>query len=330
MKAPLEKSLKEGSLRRPFHGVLLINKIDSNTSHDIVQKIRHIFQQKAVGHAGTLDPLAQGLLVILLGQATKLSHYLLNNDKRYWLKMKFGLETDTFDREGKVLKSKPVHLRQETIEEALRESLGELQLTVPYFSAVKVKGRKLYSYARVGEKVDLPVKIMSFYDLKILNIGKDTASVSISCTKGSYMRSWVHFVGEKLKTGACLMELTREKSFPFHLSDSVTVKELEESFREGPPESKEVLKQHFPKSFLLTAESLPQYPAVELTKKDRETLFTGQIPGFLIEESMSWQIEVNKTHKSQIFQAVKDKQLLALLELQPFKKVKILKNFIPA
>ena len=326
MKMPLEKR----TAPRPLSGVLLVNKTGSNTSHDIVQKIRRIFQQKAVGHAGTLDPVAKGLLVILLGQATKLSHYLLNNDKRYTLQMKFGLETETFDREGKVVKDEPVHLDRKQIEEALRDSTGELQLTVPYFSAVKVKGRKLYSYARVGEKVDLPVKTMSFYDLKILETGKDMASISVSCTKGSYMRSWVHFVGEKLKTGACLMELTREESFPFYLSNSVTEEELEESFLNSPPESEEALKKCFPKSFLLTAESLPHYLAVELTQRDKETLFTGQIPGFLIEESMPWQIEVNKTQQNRIFQAVKDNQLVALLELQPFKKIKILKNFIPA
>ena len=324
LKSRLENPLK-GRKTQLFNGVLLVNKTENCTSHDVVQQIRKIFQQKTIGHAGTLDPMAQGLLVILMGQATKLSHYLLNNDKRYTLRMQFGLVTDTFDQEGQVLKSEPVSLEPERVKEVLKNSMGNLSLHVPCFSAVKVKGRKLYSYARQREKVDLPVRTMSFYDLNIREVTKDQALVSVSCNKGSYVRSWVHFMGEKLEVGACLIELTRDSSFPFHLIESVKVEELKECFKNGLPESEEILKNHFPKSFLQTAEALPQYPSLELTKRNAGLLFRGQIPGFLIEESMPWQIEVNKTRENKIFQAIQSDRLVALLEMQPFKKIKILR-----
>ena len=317
------RSLKKKSL---FNGILLVNKTSGCTSHDVVQKIRHIFHQKAVGHAGTLDPMAEGLLVILLGQATKLSQYLLNNDKRYTLKMKFGLVTDTFDRDGNILKDESVTLDPRQVETILKNSIGEQQLEVPYFSAVKVKGKKLYSYAREGKKITLPVKAMFFYDLNILKVTEDTASVSVSCSKGSYMRSWVHFIGEKLGAGASLTDLTRDKSLPFCLSDSVTVAELEEQFKIDFPKNEEALKMRFPKAFLLTGEALSQYSSIELTKRDTEILYKGQIPGFLIEKSLPWQMEVNKMNQSKIFQVIRAGRLVALLELRPFQKIKILKN----
>lgn len=318
---------KQNFFKKPLSGILLINKTKECTSHDIVQIVRRILRQKAVGHAGTLDPLAHGLLVILLGQATKLSSYLLNNDKRYTLQMRFGLVTDTFDRTGKILKNKPVRLQSESIKKVLRESTKDLPLPVPCFSAVKVKGKRLYSYARAGQTVTLPIKTMSFYDLSILDIKKDTASVSLSCSKGSYMRSWVHFVGQKLGTGACLMELTRDSSFPFRLSESLTLEELEKRLKEsGLPEREEDLKKHFKKSFLMTGEALP-YPFLELTGRDSHTLSKGQIPGFLIEKTLSLQIEANKTKEKKIIQVGKEGRLLGLLEIVPFQKIKILKNF---
>lgn len=317
------KSNKNSAL---FNGILLINKVSGCTSHDVVQKIRHIFHQKAVGHAGALDPMAEGLLIILLGRATKLSQYFLNSNKRYTLKMKFGLVTDTLDRDGKILKDEPAKLNSEQVEAVLKSSVGELQLKVPYFSAMKIKGKRLYSYAREGKKIPLPQKAMYFYDLDILKIEEDTASVSISCSKGSYMRAWVHFIGEKLGPGASLIELTRDNSFPFSLPDSIKAEELEEQLKVGFPKNEEELKMRFPKAFLLTGEALSEYPSLELTNRDKELLCKGQVPGFLIEKSLPWQKEVNRMNQKKIFQAVKANRLIALLELRPFQRVRILKN----
>ena len=154
--------------KNKFNGILLINKDKNCTSHDIVDEVRQIFKQQAIGHAGTLDPMARGLLVVLCGMATKLSPYFIKDDKGYKLSIKFGLETNTFDIEGKVLQSKEVSLKKEEIEQVLKKETRELEIPVPVFSAVKVKGRKLYSYAFSGKEHEVkpPLKKMSFWGTK--------------------------------------------------------------------------------------------------------------------------------------------------------------------
>ena len=322
------RSPRSNKLNR-FNGVLLVNKRGAGTSHDLVHQIRSLLHQKAVGHAGTLDPLAKGLMVILLGRGTKLSHWLLSADKRYTLTVQFGLVTDTLDQDGRILKNEPVSLEKDKIEAALKNALGVLDLEVPLFSAKRVKGRKLYSYARKGDPVELPKKSMSFFDLKILKVSENQARLSISCAKGSYMRAWTHFVGRTLKTGACLMDLTRDGSHPFHLKDSVTFDELKTVFQSSNAvENEEQLKNLCPKSFLFMAEALPHYPSVALTRRDAENLQRGRLPSALIAWSLSRQAQVNQSGRPQIFQALQDRNLAALLEIRPYQKLKILKNFI--
>ena len=318
-----ERRKKENN---PFHGILLVNKESGMTSHDVVDKVRKILNQKAVGHAGTLDPMAEGLLVILLGQATKLSSYLLNRDKSYSLAVKCGLETDTLDKDGKVTKETAVSLEEEFIKQIVKSCIGVVQLPVPYFSAKKINGRKLYSYARAGEQVEIPKKEMSFYDLEIKEIKKDEISLSLSCTKGSYIRSWVHCVGQKLKVGACLIQLTRVASHPFFVSSSLTLSQIEEKLEQSP-QSTEDLKTALGEAFVYTSSALPDFPLVQLTKRDLQSLSFGKIPPYLIQCTQQQQVEVNKTGKFQMVQAIKGNHLLALLELRPFQKMKIIRNF---
>ena len=310
-----------------FHGILLINKEKNCTSHDVVQKIRNLLNQKSVGHAGTLDPMAEGLLVILLGSATKLSSYLLNVDKSYELFMKFGLVTNSYDTEGEVIKDEKVSLKKEIIENVLKQNIGNLDLTVPHFSAVKVNGKKLYAYARSGQSVERPVKVMSFYDLKIHNITEDTAKVFVSCSKGTYIRSWVHYLGEKLEVGACLMALKRVSSGCFSISNSLTLSELQKKLEAQAPENNKDLKNILEESFLFPSESLPQFPFLELTGRDIKLLLQGRIPEYLIKESQNDQIKVNKEGSYQILKIIQGENLVTLLELRPYKRIKILKNF---
>ncbi len=314
-------------MRDLFHGILLVNKEKNYTSHDVVQKIRYLLKQKSVGHAGTLDPMAEGLLVILLGSATKLSSYLLNADKSYELIMKFGLVTNSYDTEGEIIKEEKVSLQKEIIQNTLEQNLGKLSLMVPSFSAVKVNGKKLYSYARAGQFVERPEKTMSFYDLKIHNITEDTAKVFVSCSKGSYIRSWVHHIGGKLKVGACLMNLKRVSSGHFLISNGLTLFELQKKLETNKPESNKDLKNILKDSFLFPSESLPQFPLFELTRRDIKRLLQGQIPEYLIKESQNDQIKVNQQGLSQVLKVVEGDSLVTLLELRPFKKIKILKNF---
>ena len=316
-----------GKDRQPFNGVLLVHKEQGMTSHDVVDQLRKILKQRAIGHAGTLDPMAEGLLVILLGQATKLSVYILNQDKSYSLTMKFGLKTDTFDKEGKVLRDEKVSLKKEEVEKILKASCGSLELKVPHFSAVKVRGRKLYSYARAGEEVEAPRKTMVFYNLKIHTIQPDQAQVSLSCAKGGYVRSWVNFVGEQLGVGACLTQMTRMASHPFHVSLSLRVSEIENRLKENFPVDEMALKNLLTDSFIYPSSALPDIFSVKLTQRDAKSLACGQIPPYLIQDALNLQIEVNKTGQPQLIQAVQDWRLSALLELRPFKKMKIVRNF---
>ena len=319
--------LQKKKHQEPLNGILLINKDKICTSHQIVDEVRNILNQKAVGHAGTLDPIARGLLVVLCGIGTKLSHYFLTKEKRYRLSIKFGLETKTLDIQGEILKSIPVSLKKETIKEALLWSEGDLELSVPLFSAVKVKGRKLYSYAFSGKSIPTPVKKMSFWDLSIHNMDKDSVDLSISCSKGSYIRSWVHFVGQKTKTGACLTKLERLSSGSFYIQNSLTVEDLREKLLKKFPKNEKQMKDLLGKSFLFPGEPL-SFPGIQLTKRNIQILRTGRIPSFILQETAKKeQVEVNKKGEAQTLKVLRDEKLVALLEMRPYKKIRILKNF---
>ena len=145
------------------HGVLLINKTAGGTSHSVVNALRKVIGQKAVGHAGTLDPMAEGLMIILLGYGTKLSNYLLMSDKSYRFTFRLGVTTDTLDKTGQVMEKKAVNLQPEAVEKVLKDSQGKISLPVPLFSAVKIKGKKMYEYERENKTVVPPERDMFFY-----------------------------------------------------------------------------------------------------------------------------------------------------------------------
>ena len=312
-----------------IHGLLLINKDKDCTSHQMVKEVRQILQQKSIGHAGTLDPMARGLLVILCGMATKLSPYFLMEDKRYRLSLKFGLETKTFDVEGEVIRSQSVSLKEKDIKDLLSQGLGELEIPVPIFSAVKVKGRKLYSYAFAGQEqaVQIPLKKMSFRDLDIHAIQKDSVELSISCSKGSYIRSWVHYLGQKIQTGACLTKLERVLSGSFSIEQSQTLTQLKDKVSQKPPQSNRQMKNLLGSSFLFPREALSRFPEFSFTEKDARILQHGRVPAYILREKQADQIEVNKSGQAQIVQALRGENLVALLEMRPYEKIKILRNF---
>ena len=310
-----------------FNGVLLINKDKDCTSHQIVHEVRTILKQKSIGHAGTLDPLARGLLVILCGSATKLSSYFINQDKRYYLSLKFGLQTSSFDLQGEVLHSEELSLRPEDIKRVLEEGACDLEIPVPIFSAVKVEGKKLYSYAFKGKEIQPPLKKMSFWGLEIHEIQKDSASVSVSCSKGSYIRSWVNYLGQKMNTGACLTYLNRVSSGEFQLKNSLSLSQLKQKVSQKFPADEPALKELLGDSFLFSNSALTQFPQIELTLRNAKILRQGRLPLYVLSHVQKNQIAVNKRGRSQILKAVQGDKLLALLELRPFEKIKILRNF---
>ncbi len=215
----------------PMNGLLLIDKPIGLTSHDVVGRARRILGTKGIGHAGTLDPLASGLLVLLIGEATKVSDYILNGDKTYELIAKLGVATDSMDITGKILSEKPVTSSPEEIREAVEKLTGTLTLKVPVHSAVKVDGKKLYEYAHKGETPDVvPDREMTFYDVNLIENSQARVVVKMSCSKGSFIRAWANKLGHDLGCGGTVEALRRTGSAPFTLKHAIGLEELEKNW----------------------------------------------------------------------------------------------------
>lgn len=211
-------------------GILVINKSKGLTSNDIVKKVKKILNTK-VGHTGTLDPNATGVLPLLLGNATKISKYLINHDKEYEAVIKLGAKTTTADVEGKIIEEKEVNkekLKKESIEEVLKSFIGKQQQTPPIYSAIKVNGKKLYEYARQGKEVEIKARNIEIYDLKLLKIDSknDELTINVKCSKGTYIRSLCEDIAVKLETLGYMKELNRIQVGEFNIKDSVTIEEF--------------------------------------------------------------------------------------------------------
>lgn len=215
------------------NGIIIINKSKNCTSHDIVYKVKKIFGQK-VGHTGTLDPMATGVLPILIGTATKMSKYLINHDKIYKVTLKLGEKTDTADTEGKIIEKQNVSeniLENEYIEKILNSFIGKQTQIPPIYSAIKVKGKKLYEYARKGEKVEIQPRNIEIYFINLQNIEKETKQIifEVSCSKGTYIRSLCEDIAEKLGTIGYMKELQRTQVGEFDIKEAITIEDLEEN-----------------------------------------------------------------------------------------------------
>lgn len=209
-----------------MNGILLINKPAGYTSRDVVNKICHEFKTKKVGHTGTLDPLATGVLVITLGKFTKLNDCLTSTYKEYIAKMKLGILTDTLDITGTVLQEEKVTLTEEQIREAIKSFVGYYDQEVPIYSAVKVNGKKLYEYARNGENVILPKRKVHIKEMEILSINGDVIEFRVVVSKGTYIRSLIRDIGTSLNTSATMLELIRTKQGDFSIEESFTLDEV--------------------------------------------------------------------------------------------------------
>jgi len=205
----------------------LIDKNEGETSFDVVKRLRKALGLKKVGHAGTLDPFATGLLIALLGQGTKLSSHLMAGDKRYLASIRLGTETDTLDPTGHVVRTKPVpNLKPEDIEKKMLTFVGEIQQTVPAFSAVNIKGKRAYRWAREGIKLDLPKKAVMIRSVETISIEMPVVTIEVVCSGGTYIRSLAADIGNQLGTVAHLSSLRRLSSGPFHVNDSINSKEI--------------------------------------------------------------------------------------------------------
>lgn len=250
-------------------GLIVIDKPKEVTSHDVVRKVKKILNVKKVGHTGTLDPNATGVLPILVGNGTKLSKYLINHDKIYEVVLKLGEKTDTADSEGKIIETRKVEkeqLKEENIKKVLESFLGKQSQVPPIYSAIKVNGKKLYEYARKGEEVEVKPREITIYGITFIKLDEEELSFEVACSKGTYIRSLCEDIAKRMKTVGYMKELRRKKVGKFDLDFAITIEELEEN-----KENEEFIQDHF-----YSIERLyKNNPEIKLNKKKMQLFLNG-------------------------------------------------------
>jgi tRNA pseudouridine55 synthase len=290
-----------------FNGLLLVDKPSGMTSHDVVSRLRRILGTRAVGHSGTLDPLASGLMACLINEGTKLSQYILEGDKGYRVRAQWGIRTDTLDVTGEVLETLPIsHTMEQVVKEAMALQ-GEMEVEVPIYSAIKIQGKKLYEYAREEKAVELPKKLMKFWDVTLVEQTPEWADFDIKCTKGSYIRTWVDLLGKKLGSGAAMSALRRTWSSPYTIDQALTLENLEKIVGQGQEHS----------AFVAMDRALPMVKRIRVKGQDQVLLGNGQISHDLRTQLIS----MFQPTQDQYIQVISQEggRLLALIGLEPGK-----------
>jgi tRNA pseudouridine55 synthase len=259
-------SLRDGE--KAVDGILNINKALGMTSHDVVAQIRRLLKQRRVGHTGTLDPAASGVLPICVGQATRVAEYLSESGKAYEAKITFGAVTDTYDTEGEVLRRGDTsHLTLDRIQEALLHFLGAQQQMPPRYSAIKIQGQPAYKLARAGTELTMEARQIEIHALDVRGWEAPQLTLAVSCSKGTYIRSLAYDLGEYLGCGAHLSGLIRTRSGPFVLSDSITLEQLADAIAQGP---ETVANYLFPADY-----ALQNHPALYLNEEQAQRVLHG-------------------------------------------------------
>src|SRR5579883_826249 len=255
-------------------GIFTIYKSTGMTSHDVVAKMRKLLQQRRVGHAGTLDPAASGVLPICVGRATRVAEYLSESGKAYQATIIFGVETDTYDAEGEIMRTAPAdHLQREDLERALGQFRGRQMQVPPRYSAIKLQGQAAYKRTRAGEEVALEARPIEITRLEIVHWQNPQLILDVECSKGTYIRSLAYDLGRTLGCGAYLAGLVRTRSGPFRLEESITLEELARANEQGTLAS-----------YAQPADrALAQYPALHLdsenaTRVQHGNLFAYELP----------------------------------------------------
>jgi tRNA pseudouridine55 synthase len=213
---------------KEMEGVLLVDKPKGLTSHDVVYHLRRKLGMKKIGHAGTLDPMATGLLIMLIGKATRISQYLMSTDKVYEGEATLGVVTDSQDAEGEIMETRPVpELSEAAVREAMKGFLGDQYQTPPMHSAIKVDGVKLYHLARKGEEVEREPRFIRVVAFELLSFNSPKLTFRLHCTKGTYVRTIAHDLGQKLGCGAHLSALRRTASGKFEMSQGLPLDQIE-------------------------------------------------------------------------------------------------------
>lgn len=219
---------------RDVNGILLLDKPIGLTSNAALQTVKRLFNASKAGHTGNLDPLATGLLPICFGEATKISSFLLDSDKRYTGTCKLGVRTRTADSEGEVLETRPVgDIGSRQVQAVLESFIGEIDQIPPMHSAIKVNGTPLYKLAREGKEIERKSRRVTIYEISLLRLAGDELDISLRCSKGTYVRTLAEDIGEALGCGAHLSALRRTASGPFELEHAVTLPQLEQLAESG-------------------------------------------------------------------------------------------------
>lgn len=307
----------------PMNGLLLVDKPKGLTSHDVVHQVRRTLGIRGIGHAGTLDPLASGLLVLLLGEATKVSDYLLNGDKGYDVRVRLGLRTDSMDITGQVLEEKPVLASADEVRTAALSLNGVLDLEVPVHSAVKVDGQRLYKLAHKGERPEsVPVRAMNFYDLKVSSQSENTIDVSMRCSKGSFVRSWANHLGVKLGCGGTVEELRRTFSEPLNAENAISLEILKERWEARESHSGEAIGS----AWIPLRDALPHFLRLDVSGQDEVLLKNGQISKGLQSQLLQF-IKLGEAAPPVRVITRETQDLLALLLAEPGQFYKIKRVF---
>lgn len=272
------------------------------TSHDVVRRIRRLFHTRKVGHAGTLDPLATGVLPVALGQATKILQFLLAEKKSYRATFQLGVTTDTLDRDGTLVAQKPVPDQVELLLEQVCSSLlGEIEQIPPMYSALKQNGVPLYKLAREGKVVERKARQIFIERLEIIDIKGDNVTIEVDCSKGTYVRSLIADIGESIGCGACLTELCRLSTGLFRLDECITLEELQ--------------KLEDPTAHLLSpASTLRDSAVVELSAKAMHNLSFGIPP------QLSETVVLDDLQEGSLVKLMTNDQLAAIAHFAPLRQ----------
>ncbi|EDY87680.1 tRNA pseudouridine synthase B [gamma proteobacterium HTCC5015] len=259
---------------RDVHGVLLLDKPQGLTANQALQRVKRLFKANRAGHTGTLDPMATGLLPICLGEATKISAYLLDADKAYRAQIQLGQRTDTADADGEVIEEKSIPQDWgERVEPLLNRLEGECEQTPPMYSALKVDGKPLYKYARDGVEIERKRRRVVLHELRLESLGSTEFSLYVRCSKGTYIRSLAEDIGEALSCGAHLTALRRCEVAPYDTSHMVSLETLQ-TLSEGEA-SLEALDQHL----LPVDTAITDWPKLVLNRTEVDRLEMGQALG---------------------------------------------------
>lgn len=221
------------------NGIIIIDKPAGWTSMDVCAKLRGMFHEKRVGHAGTLDPMATGVLPVFIGRATRAVEFAADSDKEYIAGLKLGVVTNTQDTTGEILEERSVEVSGEQLRRVLERFTGEIEQVPPMYSAIKINGKKLYELARKGREVERKPRSVTIHALELLDVSPDGTSyrLRVVCSKGTYVRTLCHDIGQALGCGGCMSALRRTRAAGFTLEDSVTLEAVQEAVDRGEGEA---------------------------------------------------------------------------------------------